>query len=121
LDAKPIIDILGGVASIAEADRLLGPLCAVGWDTSPEVNATLGDRRFLLRWPGGVRTHHLHLASMVAWRVRLGFRDCLRARPELARRYQKLKYKLAETYKDDREAYTAAKTEFISSVLATCE
>ncbi len=49
LDAKPVIDMLGGVASMAAADALLEPLCAVGWDTSPEFNVTLSDRRFLLR------------------------------------------------------------------------
>lgn len=120
LDAKPIIDILGGVTSMAAADALLEPLCAAGWDTSPEFNATLRDRRFLLRWPEGVRTHHLHLVVFAseAWRVRLLFRDRLRARPELARQYRDLKYALAKAHRADREAYTAAKTNFISSITA---
>lgn len=120
LDAKPIIDILGGVTSMAAADALLEPLCAAGWDTSPEFNATLSDRRFLLRWPGGVRTHHLHLVvfGSEAWRVPLLFRDRLRAHPQLARQYRDLKYALAKAHRVDREAYTAAKTDFVSSVTA---
>jgi GrpB-like predicted nucleotidyltransferase (UPF0157 family) len=119
LDAKPIIDMLGGVNSMLEADALLEPLCSVGWDTSPEFNATLPDRRFLLRWPTGVRTHHLHLVIYEGevWRKNLQFRDALRADPVLAKRYQQLKYELAIIHRADREAYTAAKTDFISRVI----
>jgi GrpB-like predicted nucleotidyltransferase (UPF0157 family) len=35
----------------------------------------------------------------------------------LAAAYQQLKYELAEKFRDDREAYTEAKTEFITRVL----
>lgn len=119
LDAKPIIDMLGGVQSMAEADALLEPLCQLGWDTSAQFNATLADRRFLLRWPQGVRTHHLHLVIYggEAWQCHLQFRDALRADTRLAQQYQKLKYELANKYPGDREAYTAAKTNFITNVI----
>ncbi len=119
LDAKPVIDMLGGVASIAAADALLEPLCTVGWDTSPEFNATLSDRRFLLRWPEGVRTHHLHLVVYGGepWRSMLGFRERLRSHPELAERYRKLKIELVAAHKTDRFAYTEAKTAFIADAL----
>lgn len=122
LDAKPIIDMLGGVRSMAEADALLEPLCQLGWDTSPEFNATLPDSRFLLRWPQGVRTHHLHLVvyGSEQWHRRLRFRNCLRASPDLAQQYQKLKYELATEHRDDREAYTEAKTNFVASVITAC-
>ncbi len=122
LDAKPIIDMLGGVRSMTEADALLKPLCQLGWDTSPEFNATLPDRRFLLRWPQGVRTHHLHLVVYGGeqWHRRLQFRDCLRASSDLAQQYQRLKYKLAAKHRDDREAYTQAKADFIAGVLTVC-
>ena len=120
LDAKPVIDLLGGVRSMAEADALLAPLCALGWDTSPEFNATLPDRRFLLRWPGGVRTHHLHLVvhGGEAWHARIRFRDRLRVDPALAAEYARLKHALAASHRENREAYTNAKTEFITQVLA---
>lgn len=122
LDAKPVIDMLGGVRSLCEADDLLKPLCRLGWDTSPEFNATLLDSRFLLRWPKGIRTHHLHLVVYGAesWQRRLKFRDCLRADADLAQQYQKLKYEFANTHRDDREAYTSAKTAFIDNALSIC-
>lgn len=123
LDAKPIVDMLGGVTSLAEADALLEPLCVLGWDTSPAFNATLLDRRFLLRWPEGVRTHHLHLVvyGSEAWHERLKFRDCLRAHPDVAQRYLALKLELAERYRDNREAYTGAKTAFVREALGVYE
>src|SRR5436853_7233820 len=61
LAAKPIIDILAGVGSMSEADALLGPLCAHGYETSAEFNATLPDRRWVMRHECGRRTHHRHL------------------------------------------------------------
>lgn len=121
LHAKPILDMLGGVASMAVADQLLEPLCKLGWETSAEFNATLADRRFLRRRNAReIRTHHLHLVvhdSTEQWKVRLAFRDYLRAHPETAREYERLKYELAERHRTDREAYTEAKTDFVTNVL----
>jgi GrpB-like predicted nucleotidyltransferase (UPF0157 family) len=119
LAAKPVIDILGGVMSLHVADELLGPLCKAGYDTSAEFNVTLKDRRWLMLHENGRRTHHLHLViyAQMEWQSRLAFRDALRADPGLAFRYETLKRKLALLHVDDREAYTAAKTEFIKAVV----
>ena len=120
LDAKPIIDMLAGVRSMLDADMLLSPLCALGWDTSPEFNATLLGRRFLLRWPGRVRTHHLHLVvhGGDAWQESLRLRDALRSDPSLSKRYQSFKHELANIHRGDREAYTATKADFIAKTFA---
>ena len=117
--AKPIIDILAGVGSISEADSLLEPLCAQGYETSSEFNATLPDRRWLMRQAFGRRTHHLHLVVFGGeeWVRPLQFRDALRADAVIAARYERLKQELAEQYRHDREAYTQAKTAFIQEVL----
>jgi len=97
------------------------PLCELGWDTSPTFNATLADRRFLLRWPQGIRTHHLHLVVYGGeqWERHLAFRDRLRADPEVAGEYQKLKHELANQHTGDREAYTQGKTKFIANVIGS--
>jgi GrpB-like predicted nucleotidyltransferase (UPF0157 family) len=119
LQAKPIIDILGGVASMTVADALTEPLCRFGYTTSAELNATLSDRRWFMRWADGHRTHHLHLVvhRSAAWNQRLGFRDALRSDPELAALYGRLKDELAAKHTDNREAYTDAKTAFVLSVV----
>ena len=65
------------------------------------------------------RTHNLHIVETgSAYREdRLVFRDYLRDHPETAGEYTRLKYDLAERFRDDREAYTRAKTEFVSAVV----
>lgn len=120
LAAKPIIDILAGVSAISEADALLQPLCANGYETSAEFNATLPDRRWLMRHACGRRTHHLHLVVFGGepWVQHLQFRDLLRADAAIAARYERLKQELAEQYRHDREAYTHAKAAFINEILA---
>ena len=55
LSAKSIIDILAGVASISRADLLIDSLCRSKYTTSAEFNATLKNRRWLMRWANGRR------------------------------------------------------------------
>lgn len=120
MPAKPIIDILGGVASMGVADMLTESLLTCGYATSAEFNAGLIDRRWLMRHHQGRRTHHLHLVEFDGreWQEKLRFRDLLRDDAGLAARYADLKRTLASRYRADREAYTHAKTEFVNSVLA---
>lgn len=119
LSAKPIIDILAGVSALSEADALLVPLCMHGYETSAEFNATLPDRRWLMRHAFGRRTHHLHLVVFGGeqWIRHLQFRDLMRADSAIAARYGRLKQELAERHRHDREAYSLAKTAFIDAVL----
>ncbi len=120
LTAKPIIDILAGVGSMSEADALLEPLCQDGYATSAEFNATLPERRWLMRHAHGRRTHHLHLVVLGGheWIRPIRFRDALRSDAAVAARYERLKQELAEKYRHDREAYTHAKTAFINEAIA---
>lgn len=62
------------------------------------------------------RTHHLHLVPTGSKRYRdeLAFRDALRTRPAVAQTYARLKRRLASEHRNDREAYTAAKGDFIA-------
>jgi GrpB-like predicted nucleotidyltransferase (UPF0157 family) len=65
------------------------------------------------------RTHNLHLVEVRGWywQERLLFRDYLRENLKTARAYARLKRELAHRYRDDREAYTAAKSEFVFEVV----
>lgn len=118
--AKPIIDLIAGVESMAVADELFDPLLVNGYTTSRDFNAMLPDRRWFMRVAGGRRTHHLHLVEMDGrqWRERLRFRDLLRADAKIAAEYARLKQELAARHRTDREAYTQAKTQFVAAVLA---
>ncbi|NYT74076.1 GrpB family protein [Halomonas sp. QX-2] len=119
LSAKPIIDILAGVESMHQADDLLEPLCQAKYATSMEYNASLIERRWLMRWAEGRRTHHLHLMvyGSQEWNRRLAFRNYLRESSTLAQQYEVKKQQWAEEFTLDREAYTAAKGNFIQQTL----
>jgi len=118
LAAKPIIDVLAGLASLDGVDALVDRLCEQGDATSKEFSAALTDRRWLMRWKNGRRTHHLHLVVRGGkpWFDRHAFRDALRSDPALARRYGVLKAGLVAEHHADREAYTQAKAEFVRTV-----
>ena len=66
---------------------------------------------------GARRTHHVHVRVPEDGHAELKFRDALRANPILARRYAELKDALAVQYANDRDAYTDAKTQFVTEVL----
>ena len=67
------------------------------------------------------RTHHLHLvpAGSQRYHDELAFRDRLRSDPQVAGRYVSLKRELAELHRDDREAYTEAKSAFVQAILSS--
>ena len=118
MPAKPVLDLMAGVESMAVADAMIRPLEHAGYATSAEFNATLSDRRWFMRWLDGRRTHHLHVVVLGGqeWRRRLRFRDALRADAQLADRYAALKLECARRFGKDREAYTHAKSHFVLSV-----
>jgi GrpB-like predicted nucleotidyltransferase (UPF0157 family) len=121
LVAKPIIDLLAGVASMDLARTLIEPVLRLGYTTSRAFNDTLVDRLWFMRAAAGRRTHHLHLVvyGSPTWHAHLAFRDALRGDPALAARYAALKVELAERWRDDREAYTDEKDQFVREVLAS--
>jgi GrpB-like predicted nucleotidyltransferase (UPF0157 family) len=121
LSAKPIIDLIAGVASMEAALLLAEPLCQSGYTTSVDFNASLTDRQWFMRWADGHRTHHLHVVvhEGAVWQGRLKFRDALRGNAELAAQYLQLKQRIASEHAQDREAYTQAKTALVQSVVAT--
>jgi GrpB-like predicted nucleotidyltransferase (UPF0157 family) len=120
LAAKPIIDILIAVRSLAAArdafvDRLRG-LDYVYWAENPKQ-----DRMFFVKGMppfGAKRSHHVHVTEPQGemWR-RLAFRDYLRAHPQEAETYERLKRRLAAEHQTDREAYTDAKSAYIEGVM----
>jgi len=122
LAAKPIIDMLVELTSLAEARARIAPLLeAQGYDYF--WRPTHGDDGppfyawFIKRDAAGSRTHHIHMveSDFEHW-DRLLFRDYLRERPEIAKEYQALKLGLARDYANDRIAYTEKKTDFVVRV-----
>lgn len=117
LEAKPIIDILAGVSDLESARGCFEPLAVLGYLYAPYLPAEM---HWFCKPDPTRRTHHLHLVPVGSQRFRdeLDFRDRLRSDPRLAAGYSALKRRLAERHRDDREAYTDAKGEFIRAALA---
>jgi GrpB-like predicted nucleotidyltransferase (UPF0157 family) len=120
LAAKPIIDMLVGVGSLAAFESQSKRLAVFGYQYIPEYERALPDRRFFKRVVNGVRTHHVHVVEKngVYWKRYIKFRNCLRDDAWLASRYAEVKRRLAARYSFDRDAYTNGKTGFIEAVLA---
>ncbi|MEO8143786.1 MAG: GNAT family N-acetyltransferase [Betaproteobacteria bacterium] len=118
LAAKPIIDIAAPVQSLEASRAAIEALTGAGyayWPYKAEV------MHWFCKPSPELRTHHLHLVPIDSplWRERLAFRDALRASPALAAEYADLKRRLAEQYRDNREAYTEAKAPFVRQVLSS--
>ena len=118
LAAKPIIDILAAVTSLAEAEARLAALEALGYDCRGEngIPGRLFFRKGLIEFK---RTHHLHIVGIghEQWASMLAFRDYLRSHPGDAQRYEALKRALSEKYRDNRRAYTNGKASFVEAIL----
>jgi GrpB-like predicted nucleotidyltransferase (UPF0157 family) len=120
LAAKPVIDIAATVPALDDLRRRgIAALVALGycfWAENPDP----GELFFVRGLPphGARRTHHLHITEPgERFARRLRFRDRLRADAEMAQRYAALKRNLAAHFAADREAYTEAKTDFITAAL----
>jgi len=120
LSAKPIIDILIAVRSLAAAQatfvEALRGLDYIYWADNPKK-----DRMFFVKGMppfGSKRSHHVHVTEPHGemWQ-RLAFRNYLRAHPEEAEIYERLKRRLVAEHQTDREAYTDAKSTYVESVM----
>ncbi|CAM4008013.1 HAD-IIIA family hydrolase [Saccharibacillus endophyticus] len=119
LPAKPILDLMARIPSYDELDDVIAALAAQDWHYIPPELDGVPSRRFFVKVKNDKRQCHLHLMlpNEEKWDKQLCFRNILRERPDLIQEYAELKSKLAEHYKDDREAYTHAKTDFVQRVL----
>ena len=119
LCAKPVLDILVGVTSLAEAEAAVPALFAAGFVYRPEYEQAIPDRRYFVRSPGRYLRVHLHAVVLGAalWKQHLQFRNHLREDAKLRESYSALKRELALAHAADKAAYTAAKAPFIQQVL----
>jgi GrpB-like predicted nucleotidyltransferase (UPF0157 family) len=117
LAAKPIIDIMVVVPNPATAEKTIAPLTVLGHEYRGELGIP---GRFYFGKRHRHRYHlHMYPRSHPEIARLLLFRDYLRGNPKAACQYAELKRALAEKLRDDREAYTEAKSDFIKSIEAS--
>ncbi len=117
LGAKPIIDIMAGLNSLDDAEKCIAPLEGIGYEFVPKND--LPERHFFRKGAWRAGTHHLHLVEQGSafWEWHILFRDFLRASPDEAARYEKLKRELESKFGLRRDEYCEAKTPFIKEVI----
>lgn len=117
LCAKPVIDMMVGVASLAESEPAKAALREAGYRYAEYKTDVM---HWFCKPSFAMRTHHLHLIPYESplWHDRLRFRNVLRTDSTLAADYAALKRDLARKFEFDREAYTEGKSPFIARVLA---
>jgi GrpB-like predicted nucleotidyltransferase (UPF0157 family) len=116
LPAKDLIDMVVVVESDDDVNEAIARLQAIGY----RARGNLGvEGREAFWWPEGEKRHHLYVSPTTSAELhaQVAFRDRLRADPAVARAYVALKRELAARHRNDRIAYTEAKTEFIEAVL----
>jgi GrpB-like predicted nucleotidyltransferase (UPF0157 family) len=118
LGAKPIIDIMVAVRSLArDVPACVEPLRRIGYEHVPRPD--FKDSAFFSHGTWGPSTRHLHLTEYGSafWNEKLLFRDYLRLHAETAAEYFALKCSLAARHAANRTAYTDAKSSFIYSIV----
>jgi GrpB-like predicted nucleotidyltransferase (UPF0157 family) len=121
LSAKPVIDIQVSVANLQPLDAYERPLEMLGYTHLVHPDDAFSP--FFHRPAGWPHTHHIHVVQAGGneeWRT-LAFRDYLRNHDAVAREYERLKHRLMTelqpTDTASREAYAAAKTDFVERVI----
>ncbi|GAA0672626.1 GrpB family protein [Natronoarchaeum mannanilyticum] len=117
LPAKPVLDLLAITDELAPKSECATKLEPEGYEL--RENDPVPDRLFFARGPAEERTHYLSIAERGSecHREQIAFRDHLRANPDAAAEYARLKRKLAKAHPDDRASYTERKSAFVERIL----
>jgi len=120
LAAKPIIDVLVGVRSLAQARSVcIGSLPKLGYTYMAEYETWLPGEMLFRKAVPGPWTHHVHVMeeSSPRWDELVLIRDYLRRYPEIARAYGDLKRALALVLGDDIAGFRNAKRPFLEALM----
>lgn len=116
IKAKPIIDILVEVPPTASLTAIRTSLENAGYIcmcvSGPRMSLNKGYT------PAGYaeRVFHIHIHP-TGDNAEIAFRDYLNSHPDVAREYESLKLRLLEEFGNNRDDYTAAKSEFVNRVI----
>jgi GrpB-like predicted nucleotidyltransferase (UPF0157 family) len=120
LPAKPIIDMDALLIPATDLSLVILKLASAGYEHRCDLGV-VGREAF--RTPPNDLPHHLCVCPSGSPECsrHISFRDYLRTHPVDANRYASLKRELVRKFGNDREAYTQAKSEFITEILRRAE
>jgi GrpB-like predicted nucleotidyltransferase (UPF0157 family) len=119
LPAKPVIDVQVSVADLDDESRYVTQIERAG----VQLRSRDVLHRFFRPFPGQPRDVHVHVCQAGSgWeREHLLFRDYLRNHADARDAYAQVKQEAARAWRDDRIAYTEAKTAVILDLLDAAE
>lgn len=115
IQAKPIIDILVEISPdidwqlIKNEMELAGYICMSVTDTRMTFNKGYTPRGY------AEKVFHIHI-HVIADNDEIYFRDYLLTHTDVAREYETLKLGLLPKYRNNRDGYTEAKTDFVKRI-----
>lgn len=118
IKAKPTIDILLQVTEHITINTIKKIFKSLDYTINERPDNPAPHLTFVKGYtPHGVngQTYHVHIRYKGDW-DEIRFRDYLINHKETAREYETIKLKLADKYRNDREAYTNSKTDFIEKI-----
>ena len=117
--AKPEIDIIIGVAHLADAEKCIKPLERLGYVYFPRFKEQVPERRYFRKSKGITPLFHIHMVEQTStfWQEHIAFRDYLRAHPDVVAKYSALKKSLLAQFDGGRKQYSEKKRKFVVEVL----
>jgi GrpB-like predicted nucleotidyltransferase (UPF0157 family) len=115
--AKPIIDMTVVLERVSDVKPAIRALVSIGYEHLGDLGVP---GRTAFRHADDDPPHNLYAGHRDAASIRnhLALREALRSDPLLTEQYGALKRHIAQEHADDIDEYTAAKTRFITGVLA---
>lgn len=113
--AKNIVDVLIEIANNAKIIDIASCLEKNGFTVMSKAKERISLNFGYSKHGFEEKVYHIHL-RYVGDNDELYFRDYLNEHPQVAKEYETLKLRLWKQYEHNRDAYTEAKTDFISNV-----
>lgn len=123
LAAKPVIDLLLGVPTLADIEACIPDIVRLDYTYRPQYETAIPQRRYFVKDISGGLRIHLHGVERGGrlWQEHHRFRDVLRTSDERRSEYEALKRRLAIVHAGDKVAYTLEKGTYIQSILSSMD
>lgn len=112
IHAKPIIDILVEINPSADKQQIKEKMETAGYICMSVSDNRMSFNKGYTSTGYADKVFHIHF-HRIGDNDEILFRDYLIAHPEVAEEYELLKLSLIPKYKNDRDGYTEAKSEFV--------
>ena len=112
IHAKPIIDILVEINPSADKKQIKEKMGTAGYICMSVSDNRMSFNKGYTSTGYADKVFHIHF-HRIGDNDEILFRDYLIAHPEVAEEYELLKLSLIPKYKNDRDGYTEAKSEFV--------